>query len=78
MFGVVNTQELIVHRGELVALVTVHVGVLLPDVYGFLDLPLYPVWLSTQYLGVAHGDGMSSVDAVLANGCGVVELLVLF
>ena len=43
VFSAVHTQELVVHRGELVALVSVHVWVLFSDVYRFLDLPFYPV-----------------------------------
>ena len=51
---VVNTQELVIYRGELVALVSVHVGASLFDVYGLFYFPFYPVLFSTKNPGVSE------------------------
>ena len=45
---VVNTQEFVVYRGKLVALVSVHVGASLFDVYGLFYFPFYPDLFSTK------------------------------
>jgi hypothetical protein len=78
VFVVVNTQELVVHRWKLVALVSVHVRVSLSYIYGLFDFSSQPVLLSAQYFGIAEGDGVTSVDAVFTYSCGMVMFLVFF
>ena len=51
--AVVNTQELVVYRGELVALVSVHVRASLLDIDRFLHFPFDPVRFSAEDLRVS-------------------------
>ncbi len=71
-------NDLAVDSGELVALVSIHGGLVLPDVDGFFDFSSQPVLFSLQDPGVLKGHTMAGGKAVVPHPSRFVQFGVFF
>ena len=60
-------QELVVDRGQLLSLFTVHWGGIFHYVHGFLHFSFGPLWLSGKHFGVVKWNRVSGGIAVVTN-----------